>query len=203
MLHHMPGPRVLIRVVGVGLVASAVILLAAATISSGTILSAQPGAAVLTPKCHATINQVTGLSIHNLSRTIVIIGTCFGKDPTYVEVSSFNIYTGLDTQNCGTGPTPPTMSIGEWGSSGNGDWSAGRFVATDGNCYYGDGIGLFYYSWSPTKIVIKGFGDALGTATQNPGAQEQMVPHAQCSVYIRNPANVETPANYTMPRGTC
>jgi hypothetical protein len=187
----------------VGLAATAVVLLVTVSLASASSQVTRPDSVVATPKCHATINQVSGLSIKNLSAKIVIIGTCFGSHPTYVEVSSFNIYTGEDTQNCGTGPTPPTMSIGEWGSSGSGDWSAGRFIATDGACPWGDGIGLFYKSWTPTKIVILGFGNALGTSKQNPGAPEQMVPGAECSVYVHNPANEKTPANYTMPRGTC
>jgi hypothetical protein len=192
-----------IPVLGAGLVVSAFVILSTVGLSAGASPAVALAALVQKPTCQATINQVSGLSIRNLSRTIVIIGTCFGSHPTYVNVSSFNVYTGKDTQNCGTGPTPPTMSIGEWASSGTGDWSAGRFIATGSNCFYGDGIGLFYKSWSSTKIVIDGFGNALGTTTQNSGAPYQMAPHAECSVYVHNPANEPTPANYTMPKGTC
>jgi hypothetical protein len=156
-----------------------------------------------TSTCHATITQVSGLTERNLSRTIVIHGSCFGSHPTYVNVSSYAPYTGLVTQNCGTTRSPPTLSISEWGSSGTGDWSAGRFIATNGSCPWGDSIGLFYTTWTATLIVIHGFGSALGTATQNSGAPWQMTPHAECSVYLHNPANEKTPANYTMPTGTC
>lgn len=191
------------RVAGIGAGLGIVLLLVTIGSAAGAGTINEPPVAVATSTCHATINQVSGITQRNLSHRIVIIGTCFGKNPTYVNVSTFTSYTGKDTQNCGSGRSPPTMSIGEWGSSESGDWSAGRFVATGGQCLYGDGIGLFYVSWTPTKIVIDGFGDALGTATQNPGAPNQMAPHAECSVYLRNPANEATPANYTMPRGTC
>ncbi len=191
------------RAAGIGVGLGTVLLLVTVGAAAGASATLPPAMAVAASTCHATINQVSGLTQRNLSHRIVIIGTCFGKDPKYVDVSTFGPYTGKDTQNCGSGKSPPTMSIGEWGSSGSGDWSAGRFVATAGQCQYGDGIGLFYVSWTPTKIVIDGFGDAIGTATQNPGAPYQMAPHAECSVYLRNPANVATPANYTMPQGTC
>lgn len=188
---------------GMVLGSMAVALLLTASPTLGASSGVQPGPLAPGSTCQATINQVTGLSDRNLSHRIVIIGTWFGRHPSYVNVSSFNVYTGVDTQNCGTGRSPPTLSINEWASSGTGDWAAGRFVATSGSCLYGDGIGLFYSSWSPTRIVIMGFGNALGTATQNSGARYQMAAHAECSVHIHNPANEPTAANYTMPRGTC
>jgi hypothetical protein len=203
MLRRRSARSRLVGLIGIGFAATVVILLVTVSLTTGAPQVIRPAIVSSTSTCHATINQVSGLSDLNLSHTIVIIGTCFGSDPTYVNVSSFNFYTGMDTQNCGSGPSPPTMSIGEWGAPGNDHWSAGRFVATDGQCLWGDGIGLFYKTWTPTKIVIEGFGNALGTATQNPGAPYQMTPHAECSVYIRNPANEKNPANYTMPRGTC
>ena len=155
--------------------------------------------------CHAKITSVTGLTHKDLYHWIVITGSCFGTHPTYVRVSSFAPYNGTDTQNCGTGKSPPTLSIAEWGSrSSSGDWSAGRFVATDGACPWGDSIGLIYTIWTSTLIVIgHGFGNALGTAMQNSGAPWQMTPHTPCAVLIRNPANTQSPANFTLPRGTC
>jgi hypothetical protein len=189
---------------GIGLATAAValLLLVSPAAATGTVVL-PTGVLASGSGCHAAINQVSGLSDRNLTHRIVIIGTCFGRHPDYVNVSTFNSYTGMDTKNCGNGTSPPTLAISEWASSGTGDWSAGRFVATNGACPWGDAIGLFYSSWSPTKIVIMGFGNALGTATQNAGAPYQMAPHAECSVYIHNPANEVTAANYTMPRGTC
>jgi hypothetical protein len=194
------------RVLGVGLAAAAVALVlmvgpvtgfGAATSISGSFGSSSP--------CHARITSVTGLTHRNLYHRIVIKGTCFGTHPTYVNVSTFAPYNGTDTQNCGTGKAPPTLSISEWGSKlSSGDWSAGRFVLTDGACPWGDSIGLTLLSWTSTMIVIgHGFGNALGTSTQNSGAPWQMTPHTPCAVHIFNPANETTPANFTLPLGTC
>jgi hypothetical protein len=191
---------------GIGFAATA--LAALLMFAPGAVLGvglSSDGSPGLSSTCHATITQVSGLTIKNIYHRIVIIGTCFGTHPTLVPVSSFAPFNGTDTKNCGNGKAPPTMSIGEWGSKSSvGDWSAGRMVESGGDCSYGDSIGLTYTSWSETKIVIgHGFGNALGTSTQNIGAPYQMTPHAQCSVYFRNPANTANPANYTLPRGTC
>ncbi|MGA7846619.1 MAG: hypothetical protein WCB18_05990 [Thermoplasmata archaeon] len=155
--------------------------------------------------CQAKITSVIGVTEDNLYDRIVIEGSCFGSNPTYVPVSSFAPYNGTDTQNCGAGLAPPTMSISEWGSnSGSGDWSAGRFISSNDGCPWGDSIGLTYTSWTPTMIVIgHGFGNALGTATQNIGAPWQMNPDSQCAVILHNPANTDTPANFTLPSGSC
>ncbi len=190
--------------VGVGATAIALLLIVGPAAPMGAA-SFNSGSTSSSSACHAKITSVTGITRKDLYHWIVITGSCFGSHPTYVKVSSFAPYNGTDTQNCGTGRSPPTLSIGEWGSkSSSGDWSAGRFVATDGACSWGDAIGLTYTIWTSTLIVIgHGFGNALGTATQNSGAPWQMTPHTQCSVYIRNPANEKAPANFTLPMGTC
>jgi hypothetical protein len=155
--------------------------------------------------CHANITSVVGLSIRNLYHQIVVRGSCLGTHPNLVNVSRFTGFNGTDAKNCGTGPKPPTMAIIEWGSKvPGGSWSAGRFIATAGSCPWGDSIGLAYTNWTPTMIVIAhGFGDALGTSAQNSAAPWQMIPRTPCAVEVYNPANTATPANFTLPLGTC
>jgi hypothetical protein len=194
------------RALGVGLAATALILLlilgptgayASATTTSDFVSSSSA--------CHAAITSVTGVTDRNLYHRIIIRGTCFGTHPTYVNVSTFAPYNGTDTQNCGSGRAPPTLAIDEWGSTlAAGDWSAGRFISTSGACAWGDSIGLTFTSWSNLRIVIDhGFGNALGTSKQNDGAPWQMTPNTPCAVKVFNPANTTTPANFTLPLGSC
>jgi len=155
--------------------------------------------------CHARITSVSGVSVRDLYHRIVVRGFCFGSHADLVKVSNFAPYNGTDTKNCGTGKSPPTFAITEWSStSSHGNWSAGRFIATGGACPWGDSIGMTFSNWTPTMIVIAhGFGDALGTATQNSGAPWQMTPNTWCAVHVYNPANTLTPANFTLPLGSC
>jgi hypothetical protein len=183
--------------------------LGATLLMAGVILGAVPafaGASSVAPAksgCSAKITSVTGLTIKNLYSTITISGSCFGNRPHYVAVSSFNsAYNGTDTRYCGTGKAP-TMHIIEWGSSSAaGVWSAGRDYGTGGRCTSPNSIGLHYKSWSSSKIVIAGFGNALGTSTQNSGAPYTMTANTPCAVVVFNPPS-STGANYTMPSGTC
>lgn len=173
--------------------------------TSGHSLPNPGGATALSAKtCHAKITSVTGLSVRDIYHWIVITGSCFGSKPTYVHVAP--PYNGTDTQNCGNSSSPPTLTIASWGDTAparHNGFSAGRWVGP-GACIYGDGIGLTYTAWTPTLIVIgHGFGSALGTLKQNSGAPWIMMKGSECAVEIFNPANEATPANFTMPSGTC
>jgi hypothetical protein len=174
------------------------------TASTGSASNLGAAAGLSAKTCHAKITSVTGLSVKDIYHWIVITGSCFGSKPTYVHVAS--PYNGTDTQNCGNSSSPPTLTIDSWGDTAPGrhaGFSAGRWVGP-GACIYGDGIGLTFTAWTPTLIVIgHGFGSALGTLKQNSGAQWIMTKGAACAVEVFNPANEITPANFTMPAGTC
>jgi hypothetical protein len=201
------GLRAKIGALALGLTAAAVVLMFVLAPLNSAGASAQSTPLVLASSCSAHITSVTGLTVKNIYHKITILGTCFGKHPTYVDVSTFSIYTGMDTQNCGLS-TAPVLHIGEWGAkTSRGDWASGRILGSGGVCSGGDAIGLFFTKWTPTEIVIAhGFGDALGTSTQNTGAPWLMMHGAQCAVYVINPPGAGTNGigyNYTMPSGTC
>lgn len=180
---------------------AALAVLAAALFVAGPAFASAGAVGHPQSTCSAKITSVKGLSIKNLAATITIKGSCLGKNPTYVQVSSFysSTATGEDSENCGTG-SAPDLHIIEWGSSSaSGDWSAGRISGSGGTCLYYNAIGLFYSSWSNSKIVIKGFGNQLSTGTSTSWL---MTPSTPCAVVLFNPPS-GTGYNYTMPAGTC
>jgi|SRR5579864_612675 len=86
------------------------------------------------------------------SQAIVITGAGFGATfPGTQPIGDGSV----DTLGCDT--TLPSMAIRD-GGSGSDSWAAGRE-----NCTNFDEIGLQIQSWSDTKIVLSGFGSALGT----------------------------------------
>jgi hypothetical protein len=190
------------RVLGFAIAVAALLLAVGPSI--GVSGATTPNPTTASSHCQPSITSVSGLSVNNLYHRIVIRGSCLGKNPTYLPVSFWTPYNGSDSLNCGTGPQP-SLRVAEWGSSVSwGDWSAGRVVGTGGTCTGGDAIGLTYSSWTPTKIVIgHGFGDALGSSTQNSGAPWLMTPNTPCAVGVFNPGSATTFANFTLPLGTC
>jgi hypothetical protein len=151
-------------------------------------------AAAPTASCSAHISHVSAISATKLSKTITIKGTCFGTGPSYISLSPYG-YTGQDTYNCGTG-SAPAMHIVDY-AGGSSDWSAGREWGTNGTCMNLNLIGLNYKSWSNTKIVISGFGNALGTCSSS--ATWKICANQHISVNIFNPPVTSGyGANYTV-----
>jgi len=146
--------------------------------------------------CHVKITSVSGITYKSLNRTITITGQCFGTDPVYVSLKQFG-YTGKDTYDCGGPVNGPSLRILD---SGRGDWAAGRFYGQDASCTATNAIGLNYFSWTNTKIVIHGFGNGLGL----PGSDATwiMYPGDTCSVLV-NHDHFGSRCTYTLPAGDC
>lgn len=89
---------------------------------------------------------------------IVIDGAGFGSTPPQTTSLSDG---SVDTLACNT--STPSLAIRD-GGSGVDMWSAGRDTCTNT-----DAIGLSIVSWSDTQIVLKGFGSALGNASNPSG----------------------------------
>lgn len=147
-------------------------------------------------KCYVRIESVTGVTFKSLSNSITIRGQCFGTDPHYVSLAPYG-YTGKDTYDCGGAIDGPSLRILDWGQ---GQWAAGRFFGSHGICTATNAIGLFYFSWNNTTIVIHGFGDGLGLPGS--GATWIMYPGDECSIEVAHDRNGSR-YNYTLPAGTC
>jgi probable HAF family extracellular repeat protein len=99
------------------------------------------------------ISSVSSIEAQD-SQTITISGTGFGNTPP----QTITLGDGsVDTLGCDT--TTPSLVISDSGA-GKDAWAAGRQ-----SCSNTDAIGVYLVSWTNSKIVLSGFGSALGTTS--------------------------------------
>ncbi|MFZ0892381.1 MAG: hypothetical protein WB778_07145 [Thermoplasmata archaeon] len=187
-------PRASWNVTTAVLTAGLLLLLAGFVVAQG-VSSLQPPSSS-SSKCYVKVDSVTGVNFKSLSSTITIHGRCFGTDPHYVSLAPYG-YTGKDTYDCGGAIDGPSLRFLDWGQ---GQWAAGRFFGSDGSCTRTNAIGLNYFGWNDTTIVIHGFGDGLGLPGS--GATWIMYPGDACSIEVAHDRDGSR-YNYTLPAGIC
>ena len=110
-------------------------------LSSDAAAPASDGPPVIT-----SVSPITA----DINQTITITGSGFGTNPRIAAVGDGSV----DTIACNT--TTSSLDIHDNGANAD-SWYAGRTV-----CGYPDGIGIYIVSWTDTRIVLGGFGAALG-----------------------------------------